>query len=61
MKNANNVFRDSIVDLCKILSTEKITELDYILTQEKEESEIIKDIVKQFPNFQIIYAAKLAE
>lgn len=61
MKNANKVFRESIVDLCKVLTPEKIKELNHILTQEKEESEIINDIIEQFPNFQIIYAAKLAE
>lgn len=61
MKNANKVFRDSIIDLCKVLTPEKIKELDQILTQEKEESEIIKNIVNRFPNFQIIYAAKLSE
>ncbi|OGG13867.1 hypothetical protein A2773_00025 [Candidatus Gottesmanbacteria bacterium RIFCSPHIGHO2_01_FULL_39_10] len=61
MKNANNVFNDSIIDLCKTLTPEKIKELDYILTQEKEESEIIKNIIEKFPNFQIIYASKLSE
>lgn len=61
MKNVNKVFRDSIIDLCKTLTPEKIKELDSILTQEKEESEIIKNITEKFPNFQIIYAAKLSE
>ncbi len=61
MKNANKAFKDSIIDLCKTLTPEKINELDYILTQKKEESEIIKNIIEKFPNFQIIYAAKLSE
>lgn len=61
MKDAKKVFEDSIVDLCKTLSAEKLKELDAILTQEKEEEEIIKDIVEKFPHFKVIYAAKLAE
>ena len=61
MKNAKKVFEDSIVDLCKTLTPEKIEQLDVILTQEKNESDIIKDIIEKFPNFQIIYAAKLSE
>lgn len=61
MKTAKKAFTESVIDLCKTLTREKIKQLDYILTQEKDESEIIKDIVKKFPNFQIIYAAKLSE
>lgn len=61
MKNAKKVFEDSIVQLCKILSPEKIQRLDFILTREKDEEEIIKDIVKEFPNFKNIYTAKLAK
>lgn len=61
MKNSNKVFKDSIIDLCKVLTPEKIKELDDILTQKKEESDIIKNIIEKFPNFQIIYAAKLSE
>ena len=61
MKNAKKVFEDSIVYLCKTLTPEKIEQLDVILTQEKNESDIIKDIIEKFPNFQIIYAAKLSE
>lgn len=60
MRN-KNVFENSIVELCKTLSPEKVKWLDSILTQEKDEAEIIKDIVMKFPNFQIIYAAKLSE
>ena len=61
MKNVGKVFEDSIADLCKTLSPGKIKELDFILTQEKDEEEIIIDIVKKFPHFQIIYAAKSSE
>ncbi len=61
MKNAKKVFVDSIVDLCKTLTPEKIEQLDRILTQEKDEPEIIKEIVEKFPHFKIIYAAKLFE
>lgn len=61
MKNAKTAFAESIVDLCKTLTPEKVKLLDNILTQEKDESEIIKDVVDKFPNFQIIYAAKLSE
>jgi len=61
MKNVKKVFEESIVDLCKTLTPDKIEQLDRILTQEKDETEIIKDIVEKFPNFQIIYAAKLSE
>lgn len=61
MKNVKKVFEDSIVHLCKTLSPEKTQRLDFILTQGKDETEIIKDIVKEFPNFKIIYAARLAE
>lgn len=61
MKNAKKIFEESIIDLCKTLTPEKIKQLDSILTQEKDEEAIIKDIVEKFPNFQIIYATKLAE
>lgn len=61
MKSAKKVFEESIVELCKTLTPEKIDQLDRILTQEKDETEIVKDIVEKFPNFQIIYAARLAE
>jgi len=61
MKNIKKVFEDSIVELCKSLTPEKVKMLDFILTQEKDEAEIIKDIVSKFPNFKIIYAARLAE
>lgn len=61
MKSVIGVFEESIIDLCKTLTPEKVKELDSILTQEKEELEIIKDIVKKFPNFKIIYAARLSE
>ena len=61
MKNGKKAFAESIVDLCKTLTPEKIKQLDYILTQEKDEAEIIKDVVEKFPNFQVIYAEKLSE
>lgn len=61
MKDAKKVFENSIVDLCKTLIPEKINQLDFILTQQKNEEEIIKDIVEKFPHFKVIYAAKLAE
>lgn len=61
MKNVKKVFEDSIVELCKTLTPEKIKQLDFILMQEKNETEIIKDIVEKFPHFKIIYAARLSE
>ncbi|KKU15968.1 MAG: hypothetical protein UX25_C0049G0004 [Candidatus Woesebacteria bacterium GW2011_GWC2_45_9] len=60
MKNVSKVFEDSIADLCKTLTPEKIKQLDFILTQEKDEEEIIKEIVEKFPHFKIIYVARLA-
>lgn len=56
-----SVFEDSIVELCKSLSPEKIKRLDSILTQEKKEEEIIKDIVEEFPNFKLIYVSNLSK
>lgn len=54
-------FEDSIVELCKTLSSERIIILDNILSQKKDEITILKDIVHEFPNFQIIYSAKFIE
>lgn len=61
MKSIKKTFEDSIIQLCQSLPPEKLQTLDSILTREKDEVEILEDIIKEFPNFKDIYAKKLAE
>lgn len=61
MVSIKRAFEDSVVELCKTLSSDKLHILDSILTQEKDDPDIIAGIVTEFPNFKDIYAKKLAE
>jgi len=58
-KITQQIFEDSVVELCKTLPHGKVKILDSILSQEKNETEILKDIVGEFPNFSTIYSLRL--
>lgn len=59
--SAKNAFLESIKELCRTLSPEELQKLDRLLTSNKSEIEILRDVIITFPTFKQLYKEHLSQ